>query len=1186
MRRKIFRLSEDRFDKVCSDIKIEGDLLSLVAYEGEHFESSFKLSAADSSSLRGMVFSSNPYVVAKNPSFEGEQTEVVFFVKDGIGHAGDRIEGDFYIILDGFSKDIPFSIEYLSPVTKINDRTITSVSDFSEFYRSNPTEALSFFSTSEFESFMKTQETDKYLLYRAYKSFPRTCQNLEEFLIALGVKGRTGFFLSETSLTFTVKDLDLRESVDITKTEWGYAQIDVESDSEFITVGHERINDDYFIAGTMHFDFFIHPGKMHAGKNYARLTFSSYDEKKTLTVLCVKEASESVNDIHRLFMRSKVRLTKEYIEYRFKRMTSEEWSESLMGLLDTLISVSPENATEYLLMKTHALILTEKKAEALSIVEELKIAILDKKGFEWAYLLYLCTMIEREKSYVDRLTLEVEAIFRETDDPRVFWLLLFLRERYLDNPFSELKDIRQFVTNRLNSPFFYIEALYLMEKDPLLIKSFDDFTLKVLRFAANKDRITGNIALRIATLLSNEKSFDKRVFDTAAKAYSKNPTQELLNSILKYLLRNAVYGPMALPWYFLAIKADYAIAGLYEAFVTSLPEDYLKLLPEGVIRYFGYRNTIGYQKKAFVFRNLIENKGSYQKIYEDLKKTIELFALENMRRGRLSEDLCIIYQDVLDRGIIDADVAHMIGNILVPYKIQCMPSDTIRVHLVSSDKEEILSYPVTDHCAFLPVSCKEHRVILERKGNIFTAEDGLFVEEKLLSTEKIMNKLYQEAKDRLPYFRYAITSGEDEKEDGNAFMERYKDDAFSLIEGFLSDRSIPVSYKNRKYGLFIPYLREHMREDIFKTYLLSEEDMSEMDTKMLAYTADLFVKNEEYERAYALLDRFYGLKMTARLLLALITEKIKGSPDEPDDFLISASAYLMGLYLINDVTARYLSSFYVGPVEIMCDIFTHLNALMLPTDMIGERIITEALYTENFPKQRTQVFESYLKVNPNRMIAEAWFTYFARGYMKDSPDTEESIFPHLMESYVRGEKLNESCFTALLKYLCMKEELSEAEKKALSLILSDAIRRGLYFGFYRSIPSDLLIRYQLYDKYFVTYEGEEGRRLTIRVSLSSGGTDSPDMVEMYPGIYVAQFILFFGDTISYEIIEKDNEADCLKKGELSCTDENSMDRESRYGLLNRMKSSFIYYEEKELLKAMKRHQVLEVASEELFSLRR
>lgn len=1185
MRRKIFRLSEDRFDKACSDIKIEGDLLSLKAYAGEHFESSFKLSAADSSSLRGMVFSSNPYVVAKKPSFEGEQIEVFFSVKDGIGHSGDRIEGNFFIILDGFSKDIPFSIEYLSPVTRIKDRTITTLSDFSEFYRTSPSEALSFFSTDEFEAFMKKQETDKYLLYRAYRSFPKTYQNLEEFLIALGIKGRTGFFLSETSLTFTVSDSDLRESVDITKTEWGYADIEVKSDSEFITVGHESVNDDYFIAGTMHFDFYIHPAKMHAGKNYARLTFSSYSEKKVLTVLCVKEESESVNDIHRLFMRSKVRLTKEYIEYRFNRMNSEEWSESLTGLLDTLISVSPENATEYLLMKTHALILTEKKVEALSLVEELKIAILDKKGFEWAYLLYLCTMIEREKSYVDRLTLEVEAIFRDTDDPRVFWLLLFLRERYLDNPFAELKDIRQFVTNRVNSPFFYIEALYLMEKDPLLIKGFDDFTLKVLRFAARRDRITGNIALRIATLLSNEKSFDKRVFDTAAKAYSKNPTQELLNSILKYLLRNAVYGPMALPWYFLAIKADYAIAGLYEAFVTSLPQDYLKLLPEGVIRYFGYRNTIGYQKKAFVFRNLIENKASYQKIYEDMKKTIELFALENMRRGRLSEDLCIIYQDVLDRGIIDADVAHMIGDILVPYKIQCMPKDTIRVHLVSSDREEIMSYPVTEHCAFLPIGCREHRIVLERQGNIFTAEEGLFVEEKLLSTEKIMDKLYQEAKDRLPYFKYAIATGEDEKEEAAVFMDRYKDDAFSLIEGFLSDKSIPVSYKNKKYGLFIPYLRDHMREDIFKTYLLSEEDMSLMDTKTLAYTADLFVKNEEYERAYALLDSFYGLKMTARLLLALITEKIKEAPGEPDDFLILTSAYLMELYLINDVTARYLSAFYVGPVDIMCDIFTHLSALNLPVDAIGERIITESLYTETFPKQRTKVFESYLKVDPNRMIAEAWFTYFARGYMKNSPDIEESIFPHLMESYVRGEKLNESCFTALLKYLCKKEGLSEAEKKALSLVLSDAIRRGLYFGFYRSIPSDLLIRYQLYDKYFVTYEGDEGKRLMIRANMSSGKTDCLDMVEMYPGIYVVQFILFFGDTLSYEIILKDNE-DCLMKGELSCTDENSMDRESRYGLLNRMKSSFVYFEEKELIKAMKRHQALEFASEELFSLRR
>jgi hypothetical protein len=326
--------------------------------------------------------------------------------------------------------------------------------------------------------------------------------------------------------------------------------------------------------------------------------------------------------------------------------------------------------------------------------------------------------------------------------------------------------------------------------------------------------------------------------------------------------------------------------------------------------------------------------------------------------------------------------------------------------------------------------------------------------------------------------------------------------------------------------------------------------------------------------------------MTARLLLSLVTEKIKKAPDVPDDFLISTSAYLMGLYLINDVTARYLSNFYVGPTDIMCDIFKHLSALNLPTDVIGERIITESLYTEEFPKMRNIVFESYLKVDPNRMIAEAWFTYFARAFMKNLPDTEESIFPHLMESYVRGEKLNESCFTALLKYLCTKQELSEPEEKALSMILSDAVRRGLYFGFYRSVQKDLQIRYQLYDKYFVTYEGEEGKRLLIRVLQPSGGTDTLEMAEMYPGIYVSQFVLFFGDKMNYEIIEKDNETADIKKGELSCTDENSMDRESRYGLLNRMRSSFVYYEEKELLNAMKRYKALYYSAEELFSLRR
>ena len=80
----------------------------------------------------------------------------------------------------------------------------------------------------------------------------------------------------------------------------------------------------------------------------------------------------------------------------------------------------------YELMKAQAFIINRQRQEAKWILDDFKHSNPDKKAPIWGYYLYLMTLLEREPSYIDNMTHEVELIFYENPDSvLLFWVLLF-----------------------------------------------------------------------------------------------------------------------------------------------------------------------------------------------------------------------------------------------------------------------------------------------------------------------------------------------------------------------------------------------------------------------------------------------------------------------------------------------------------------------------------------------------------------------------------------------------------------------------------------------------------------------------------------------------------------------------------------------------------------------------------------
>ena len=161
------------------------------------------------------------------------------------------------------------------------------------------------------------------------------------------------------------------------------------------------------------------------------------------------------------------------------------------------------------------------------------------------------------------------------------------------------------------------------------------------------------------------------------------------------------------------------------------------------------------------------------------------------------------------------------------------------------------------------------------------------------------------------------------------------------------------------------------------------------------------------------------------------------------------------------------------------------------------------------------------------------------------------------------------------------KKLTNIQYKVLDELMSSFVLSGTYFAFFKNVERSLVIKYHIYDKTFVEYKGEPKKLLSIRYSIS-GSKSTDDLIEMYPGIYVRSFVLFFGDELDYEIVDSDGSV--LDSGNRTFTDIPILDSKGRYQRLNSMQNAYVYSNDKELISEMKEYQGLLTVTDSLFSL--
>lgn len=1180
VRARIGQIAAGRFNGTKPILAFSEETIDLSVIEGRSEAGSFVIESTNQIKICGIVYSTNPRMECLNPHFEGEKVRIRYqFNSKGLTE-GDACEGKFVIVCN----QIEYSLSFCARITRLyaeaSTGAVKSLDDFTRLAASNWDEAYHLFYNRNFLNTIPYDNVYERLTYEGFACARPSGQNMEEFLIGVNKKQPVSISVDKSEEIFMASKEPQSGCFTITKDNWGYTEIRLRTDCEFIKLSKPVLTHDDFIGKTYLYEYIIDASAMHAGRNFGRIYIDGVYQSFTIDITAgVRDDDGSISDIAvtKDIKECMVGIMELYTSFRLKRIVTGVWANETISILNHLHALMPDEHM-YELMKAQAFIINRQRQEAKWILDDFKHSNPDKKAPIWGYYLYLMTLLEREPSYVDNMTHEVELIFYENPDSvLLFWVLLFLRDQYFDDSAGKLKDIKYWVLRGCSSPYLYIEAYYLISQDPYLIKELSVFELRILSWAVKEKALTKELAGAIFEAVDLAGGFDNRVYELLTAAYEICPEAEYVGIICSYLIKGHKNDTCFHKWFELGIENKLRLTGLYESYLITMDDRQISPVPKIIQMYFSFDNKLPYRKLAVLYNNIIAAKETEPEVYHKYRKAMGRFAMDQAQLRHIDDNLAVLYEDMLELGFINEELSAAFSDIIYTHKLIVFDKRIVRAIIYQNEMKEPQIVPVTDQCAYFELFSNDYVILFEDSRGYRYVKSISYRLQRLMDAEKYLDRCISLSPDRPQY----IVSHFKHVRDYSDFT---KDD-LKLFKPVFYSESFSDSYKAVMGYRILKYCQLHDYEDYVRPFLQSIDfDILQKDARK--YLIDMLVSNRLYEKAYDMAME-YGIDMLAAASKVVLCENALKVQHVDDDFMVqlAISAFKTGKY--SDLVLKYLCENYTGPTDELINLWHAADKFSISSMKLDERILEQGIYTQIEPEKISDIFMEYYKRAGNEKLILAYISLVAHGYLHSGGCKADFIFDIIEKRFIGNRTLNDACQLALLKHFAEKTDITQAELEIEDTLLKYYIYNNMYFDFFARLDYRLLEKYFLYDKAFLQYESTPGAHVVLHYSRDEDGEEfnSEDMVEMYDGIYVKTFVIFFGELIRYYITEEhDNSIEVKESNRLTCNNIPGDNDHSRYNLINEMIISDTLSDETTLKSNIDEYKRLDAATKQLFKL--
>ncbi|MBR2275686.1 MAG: hypothetical protein IJ873_06460 [Lachnospiraceae bacterium] len=1128
--------------------KIEAEVVPGTPYEG-----SVTVKTEGGGEVTGFVYTSSMRVVCTTPEFTAKEFEIKFgFDPTGL-EVGAIVKGDIQIVSNAGEYFVPFVFTIVRTMVRYGSEDIKNLFHFSNTAQTEWDRAVNLFYSDTILPIFSGSDRIFYDIYRGFSTQKGDAENVDRFLTAIKKKKPIELSTEKKRYDFQNITTDLQCNLSIKKNTWGHAEFYASTDAAFIQLSKEHVLTTDFLGNIYNMEFLLEEEKLHEGENCGYIFCKTPDgtEKLRIEITARRRLSQDAKRLRdRELMVLTGRLTRIYISFRMKQIGKGAWIRDSMRIVERMNSIDEKNPASRL-YQAQLLLMEDRGPEAKWILEhiEREMKIRERGDEYYSYYQYLVALYNRNEDYIDKIAQSISNIYKNTGKFRILWLLMYLDAELSNNGQLKLSVIKEQFQKGCKSPLLYIEAYNCYVLKPELLTELSEFELSVIYFALKNHKYDREVIVELLALADKVRNAPPLLLRVLITAAAMEEEPETLRVLCALLIKDNKTEAKYFPWYQKGVDAELKITKLYEYYMYSIPFDHRVAIPKQVILYFGFQNHLSDERMAFLYANLIRHRGRHTELYESNLDRMREFAVNQIEQERMSRDLMILYNHVLHLAMITPKLSKHFIRILFSYEIAVPDEDITGVVLIEEELKGERRYPVEYGYAYPVVFSKSYTVFLEDKKGRRTLEDPIklhrvmddtlylpeirnFVEDVpgfYLYLCTVRNHFIQVSAENVEYCRFLVDSEEIlepcKADIRMGFMKYYYDNGnFTTLDEYLT--GIPVA-------------------------LLKASERAEY--------IDYLIRRGMYERAYETITIYGAEELPAKTCVRICSHMIAVHDDIDDPRLVKFAGYAFENGKYDLLTLKYLIENFKGLTKELRNLWRAAKRFDVDSYFLIESLLTQMMFTKTTIGEADEVFTEYAAKSSASRVELAYLSYQAYEYFAKDRLLGDTLFTHMIKNYQLGEEINDAVKLALLKHFSEEENaVTPRISEMLCSFLIDFLHRNIYYNFFKEYRNILPELSSYEDKTIIEYRTNPAHRVILHYLLEDSEAHNDQYVTeemrcLFGGVFVKEFVLFFGESLQYYIMEEENGEEKLTfSNSVGISETISGDDSSRYHMLNDM----------------------------------
>ena len=1144
MRRRLEELLNETFEYDTPSLVLTGEIPAQ-AEAGRMLSGTLSAAHPEGKKIRGFVYSSNPRMSLGAQDFYSSDAQIRWQLDLTGLESGESAQGEITVCSEIGEKKIPYQVTILPKEEKAN---AAHPEEICALAQEDFEAACDVFSTQAFgESLFAAQGYEAYSLWQVLQEESVREHALEEYLIGTGQKEPVELSIESETHRIDNPEGTVLEQVTLTKSTWGYLDIEISSDARFLRLEKKKVSTSEFIGSSWQLRYIIDSNFLHAGRNWGRITVRSCYQTLTYEVCAHVHGLRDLRSVRvrKVMIRKGMSL---YQEYRLGKMDLRTWAERTQSVIGGYKRAGGDDIRADL-MSVFVLQAEGKRASSereLHRIERTRDILADPET-EAAWL-YLSMGYSRDQEYINQVRARIRVLHLEHRSSWLIqWIALSVLEDEAGGDSGKLETILYHIGHCSASPILLLEASGIVLRNPFLLHDWTCASRMVVNYAVRNGIADERLVLHSMNLIRRRGRFDPATFRMLAHCYEETH----LDDVLAVWTQMAILGEKKEEKYFTlyqtAVARDLKITGLYEYYMETMDEVRIEQMPQVIRRFFVMNDALDWRKKARIYRNMSDSSDSIPQIFASMRPSVEKFITDQVRMSRINEDLAILISRHMTRQMLTPSVASKLVRLLFTFEIDCRNPEMERVVVADARLGRVRRLPITDGSAQVQLYSEQSRVLLEDGEGHLYASSSLFLPCHLLDDVRLLNLCLQETQEdpnltqffvlcpssacpvtrkTLPFFTGAATQA--------GFSERYREQIrIWLLEYYDTHTS------DESLGAFLRGIDLELYVRIDRRKLLK-----------------LLVQGGMYEAAWPVIEKYGAEGIDRNLLVRILSQTILLKEYEEDAVLLGFCAALFESGRVEEHLLTYLLLYYDGPVGTMKELWRQGQEYGLDTMLIEKKILSMIIFSREGSEGSEQIFLSYRRALGSMRLCRAYVILRCYEYLVKGLPVSEVVFDECQREYEKGSKIPDVCALALLQYLSTVPDLDDQQKKTASQLLAAYTARGIRFAFFLRFDPEMICGLGIEDKVFC--EAVASPKSTVKLFFREKHKNQPfteeTMRSVFEGIRVREFVLFEGEELECYTVEMKEDGKTvvsphryLKAGALDKDLE-----QSRYGRITRM----------------------------------